>query len=90
MSALNTMVGGSHYQAEGGIQPIQFYHANPHLNFQQCNMIKYAFRHKDKNGLQDLLKVVHYAMLEAEFQYPKEDVEKWKLQVANLIDPPAF
>lgn len=40
MSALDAMVGGSHYQGSGSIQPIQFYHANPQLNFQQCNMIK--------------------------------------------------
>lgn len=76
MSSLDTMVGGSHYKSTG-IQPIEFYNANPHLNFQQCNMIKYAFRHKDKNGLQDLLKVIHYALLEAEFQY-KEDADGLK------------
>ncbi|AFC22027.1 hypothetical protein GAP52_033 [Cronobacter phage vB_CsaP_GAP52] len=85
MSALNTMVGGNHYQTgNGGIQPIQFYAANPQLDFQQCNMIKYAYRHKDKNGLQDLLKVIHYAILEAEFHYPKEEVDDWKQLVAGL------
>lgn len=87
MSALDTMVGGSHYQAEGGIQPIEFYHANPQLDFQQCNMIKYAYRHKDKNGLQDLLKVIHYALLEAEFDYG-DDTEKFvefKRQVSSLV-----
>lgn len=72
MNPLSTMVGGNHYHAENGIQPVQFYHANPHLNFQQCNMIKYAFRHKEKNGTQDLLKVVHYALLEVGFEYPEE------------------
>lgn len=87
MSALDTMVGGSHYQAEGGIQPIQFYHANPQLDFQQCNMIKYAYRHKDKNGLQDLLKVIHYALLEAEFDYGDdiESFEAFKEQVRGLV-----
>lgn len=68
---LNTMVGGNHYR-EGGIQPVEFYNSNPQLDFQQCNMIKYAFRHKDKNGVQDLLKVVHYALLEVQFHYPEE------------------
>lgn len=88
MSALNTMVGGSHYQTgNGGIQPIEFYHANPQLDFQQCNMIKYAYRHKDKNGLQDLLKVIHYALLEAEFDYgdDKEKFEAFKEQVRGLV-----
>lgn len=85
MSALDTMVGGSHYQTgDGRIQPIEFYHANPQLNFQQCNMIKYAYRHREKNGLQDLLKVIHYAILEAEFNYPKEEVDDWKQLVTGL------
>lgn len=71
--ALLTMVGGSHYQPTNDmIQPVQFYHANPQLDFQQTNMIKYAYRHKDKNGMQDLLKVVHYALLEVGFYYPDQ------------------
>lgn len=71
--ALDTMVGGAHYNPESKIiQPIEFYHANPQLNFQQTNMIKYAYRHKDKNKVQDLLKVVHYALLECGFEYPEE------------------
>lgn len=69
-TTLGTMVGGNHYR-EGGIQPVEFYMGNPQLDFCQCNMIKYAYRHKDKNELQDLLKVVHYAMLEADIHYGK-------------------
>ena len=69
-TALNTMVGGSHYKVDG-IQPIEFFHKNPQLDWNQMNMIKYSFRHKTKNGLQDLLKVVHYAMIEAEQVYEK-------------------
>lgn len=85
MSALGTMVGGSHYQATGNIQPIQFYAANPQLDFQQCNMIKYAYRHKNKNGLQDLLKVVHYAMLEAEIAYGKESGTEFQNMIKELL-----
>lgn len=87
MSALDTMVGGSHYQGSNNIQPIQFYHANPQLDFQQCNIIKYAFRHKDKNGLQDLLKVIHYTLLEAEFYYgdDTEAFERFKAQAKELV-----
>ncbi|MCS5736797.1 DUF3310 domain-containing protein [Herbiconiux daphne] len=84
MRALDTMVGGNHYHAENGIQPVEFYHANPQLNFQQCNMIKYAFRHKDKNGIQDLLKVVHYALLECGFEYP-DKYEEFVGNIKNLI-----
>lgn len=83
-TALDTMVGGTHYQATGGIQPIEFYHANPQLNFQQCNMIKYAYRHKSKNGPQDLLKVIHYALLECGFDYP-EQYSEFKEQVRGLL-----
>lgn len=71
-TAKSVMVGGTHYK--GGIQPIEFYQANPQLDFFECNMIKYAYRHKNKNGLQDLLKVVHYAMIEADLHY-KADSE---------------
>lgn len=80
------MVGGEHYQPDNkNIQPLEFYAANPQLNFQQCNMIKYAYRHKDKNGIQDLLKVVHYALIEAGFEYPEKYKEFTDL-VKGLID----
>jgi hypothetical protein len=83
--ALDVMVGGAHYDPDSKkIQPIEFYAANPQLNFQQCNMIKYAYRHKDKNKVQDLLKVVHYAMLECGFEYP-EEYETFKKEVRKLL-----
>lgn len=83
--ALDVMVGGAHYDPDSKkIQPIEFYSANPQLNFQQCNMIKYAYRHKDKNKVQDLLKVVHYAMLECGFEYP-EEYETFKKEVRKLL-----
>lgn len=84
--ALKTMVGGGHYHADNeNIQPIEFYAANPQLNFQQCNMIKYAFRHKEKNGIQDLLKVVHYALLECGFEYP-EQYKEFAEKVRGLLN----
>lgn len=85
--ALDTMVGGAHYQPDNeNIQPIQFYAANPQLNFQQCNMIKYAYRHKDKNGIDDLLKVVHYALIEVGFEYPDKYPE-FVRKVEHLLCP---
>lgn len=89
MKALDTMVGGNHYHTKGGIQPVEFYHANPQLNFQQTNMIKYAFRHKEKNGIQDLLKVVHYALLECGFEYP-EQYEEFTDKIRELIPDRPF
>lgn len=79
---VDVMVGGNHYK--GGIQPIEFYNSNPQLDFQQCNIIKYAYRHKEKNGTQDLLKVIHYALLEVQFHYP-DKLEEFKKQVQGLV-----
>lgn len=83
--ALDVMVGGAHYDPDSKkIQPVEFYAANPQLNFQQCNMIKYAYRHKDKNKVQDLLKVVHYAMLECGFEYP-EEYDNFRNEIRKLL-----
>lgn len=73
-SALDIQTGGSHYKSMA-IQPIEFIHANG-LDFFQGNIIKYAARHKSKNGAEDLRKVIHYAQLALEMQYgekPQED-----------------
>lgn len=67
MSALDIQTGGSHYK-DMAIQPIEFIHANG-LDFLQGNMVKYAVRHKAKNGAEDLRKVIHYAQLALELQY---------------------
>lgn len=56
-SALDRQEGGSHYQ--GTIQPIEFIMSN-NLSFCQGNAIKYIFRYKDKNGIEDLRKAKHY------------------------------
>ena len=63
----DTQVGGDHYKGMA-IQPIEFIHANG-LDFFQGNMVKYAVRHKSKNGAEDLRKVIHYAQLALELQY---------------------
>lgn len=76
MSALDTQEGGSHYK-DCAIQPIEFIHANG-LDFFQGNIVKYAARHKAKNGAQDLKKVIHYAQLALELQYgikPTSDLD---------------
>lgn len=87
MSALNTMVGGSHYKS-GTIQPVVFFHNNPQLSFGSCNIIKYAYRHKQKNGLQDLLKVIHYSLLEAELNYgdDKESFDEFKKEAKTFFE----
>lgn len=67
MSVTDSMVGGNHYR-EGGIQPIQYIHAN-NLNFFEGNVVKYTTRHRNKNGIQDLKKAVHYLQMILEFEY---------------------
>jgi len=60
-SALNKQVGGSHYR-DKGIQPIIYIHAND-LGFCEGNVVKYVTRWRDKNGVADLRKAIHYLEL---------------------------
>lgn len=66
-SPLSNEVGGDHYKTMK-IQPIEFIHAN-NIPFCEANVIKYVCRHKQKNGLEDLLKAKHYIDLLIEMEY---------------------
>lgn len=57
-TALQKQVGGEHYK-NAAIQPVTFIVAN-HIPYREANVIKYVFRHANKNGKQDLLKARHY------------------------------
>ena len=63
-------VGGDHYK-QYAIQPAQFALAN-NLDYAQSNAIKYIVRHKDKNGVQDLDKAIHYVELLKAHHYKGE------------------
>lgn len=65
--------GGSHYETP--IQPIQYIHAND-LGFIEGNIIKYATRHKAKNGAEDIKKIIHYCELLLELEYGESQEEK--------------
>jgi len=54
--------GGDHY-SKHKIQPYTFITTN-NLSFFQGNVIKYVVRYKDKNGIEDLKKIIHYCELE--------------------------
>lgn len=56
---MHQQVGGTHYK-DMAIQPIEFILAN-NLPFCEGNIIKYTCRYKQKNGVEDLRKVIHYA-----------------------------
>jgi len=51
-------VGGSHYRGKV-VQPWDYIVAN-NLGYLEGNIIKYVTRWKDKNGMQDLEKALHY------------------------------
>ncbi len=71
---LDEQAGGDHYK-KYIIQPIEYCMVNK-LNACQANIIKYATRYKDKNGVEDLLKIKHYVDIILQLEYsinnPKE------------------
>ena len=68
-SALSEQVGGDHYK-DKGIQPIIYIHAN-NLGFCEGNVVKYVTRWRDKNGVADLKKAIHYLELLIELEGDK-------------------
>jgi hypothetical protein len=71
MSALDKQEGGGHYKGFT-IQPIEFIHLND-IPYIEGNVIKYICRHRQKNGLEDLLKAKHYIDLLIQLEYQKTD-----------------
>jgi hypothetical protein len=67
MSAFDRQEGGSHYQ-KLAIQPTQYIHANQ-MDWLSGNIIKYASRHREKGGAEDVRKIIHYAQLILEMDY---------------------
>lgn len=68
--ANETQVGGSHYK-DRTIQPWDFIAANG-MDFFQGSIIEYVTRWRDKNGVQDLHKALHYLQKYIELQSSKE------------------
>jgi hypothetical protein len=67
--ALTKQVGGAHYR-DKGIQPIIYIHAN-NLGFCEGNVVKYVTRWREKNGVADLKKAIHYLELLIELEGTK-------------------
>ena len=70
--ALDKQEGGNHYK-NMVIQPIEFIVKNK-IEFCEANIIKYVCRHKSKNGIEDIKKVIHYAELLIDLEYGEENV----------------
>ncbi len=71
MSALDKQQGGSHYK-DMVIQPVEFIVKN-NLAFLEANVVKYVCRHRNKNGIEDLNKAIHYLELAKELYYGDYD-----------------
>lgn len=75
--------GGDHYKLRP-IQPIEYSERNS-LSMCQGNIVKYITRHKEKNGVEDLSKVVHYCLLEAFFVYGEDGSNELKDKILKLL-----
>jgi Protein of unknwon function (DUF3310) len=82
MSALNKQVGGSHYK-DFSIQPVEFIQKNG-LGFCEGNAIKYLCRWKEKGGIQDLQKAIHYVELLIEME-TRRDFKKESQEIVRKI-----
>ena len=78
MSAIDKQIGGDHYKGMA-IQPIQYIQANK-LSYIEGNIVKYISRWRDKNGIEDLLKIKHYV------EFLIEEETKTEQQPKNLRD----
>lgn len=100
MSARDTQVGGNHYK-DLKIQPAEYCHAN-NIPFIDGCIIKYATRWKQKGGIQDLKKIIHFAQLLIELEekaqkdtpdpHPtiKSTAKVWGLPLPVGTDPEAI
>jgi len=85
-------IGGSHYKSFA-IEPWTFIQENQ-LNPFQANVIRYTCRYKNKGGIQDLEKIIHYCEMEIDFmkkkaELPDDSIEKeeeWAQMVAQMQD----
>lgn len=75
--------GGGHYR-DRGIQPLEYTMKN-NLSFCEGNVVKYISRYKSKNGIEDLAKVIHYALLASYEEYGEQGSTELKEKVLKLL-----
>ena len=66
MKSLKKQIKGNHY-LKFKIQPAEFINKNG-LLWAEGNVIKYVCRWKDKNGIEDVRKAIHYLELLIEYE----------------------
>lgn len=72
LDPLKVQVGGNHYK-DMPIQPVEFIHANG-IPYIEGAVIKYVCRWRNKNGLDDLQKALHFIELLMQLEKNKEAV----------------
>ena len=77
MSATEKQIGGDHYKA--GIQHVEFVEAN-NIPYLEAQVMKYICRHDKKNGVEDILKAIHYCEFILQFRYNTTQSEQEKKQ----------
>ena len=75
--------GGGHYKNRS-IQPLEYTMQN-NLSFCEGNVVKYISRYKSKNGIEDLAKVIHYALLASYEVYGEQGSTELKEKVLKLL-----
>ena len=80
---LASQEGGGHYK-DKGIQPLEYTMKN-NLSFCEGNVVKYISRYKSKNGIEDLAKVIHYALLASYEEYGEQGSTELKEKVLKLL-----
>lgn len=75
--------GGGHYKNRG-IQPLEYTMQN-NLSFCEGNVVKYISRYKSKNGIEDLAKVIHYALLASYEEYGEKGSTELRNKVLKLL-----
>jgi hypothetical protein len=66
MSSLDVQIGGGHYK-ELAIQPVEYIHKN-NLGFIEGCVVKYVTRWRNKGGIDDLRKAVHFLQILIELE----------------------
>ena len=65
--SVSKQIGGNHY-SKLAIEPVEYILEN-NLGYLEGNVIKYVTRHRDKNGLEDIDKAIHYLEMIKEREY---------------------
>lgn len=74
MKANDIQVAGDHYKQYGDLQPWDAI-AIWNLDYFEGNALKYIVRWRDKGGIQDLRKAIHYLEKKIEIEEQRNDTK---------------